>query len=264
MKKTIKTLALVLLGAALLMTSCGKDDNNVDETLTLTAGGVSFKMVLVKAGTFSMGANEGDADADGGELRHEVTLTRDYYIAQTEVTQELYMAVVGSNPSFFDADSSLPVERVSYLDALAFCESVSSLTGRTFTLPTEAQWEYAARGGHKASSTPTLYAGSDDIDEVAWYTDNSDGKSHPVASKAPNALGLYDMSGNVWEWCLDWKGGYGSGAQTDPQGPATGSHRMFRGGGWYNPARLCRVSHRDGYIPQFSNECLGFRVVMLP
>ncbi len=270
MNKTLKALAQAAMCSALLAAACGRDDNNGvppsagDETLTFAVGDVSFKMVKVQAGTFTMGANEGDPDAAASKTRHEVTLTSDFYIGQTEVTQALYKAVTGTNPSFFDSDSTQPVERVKYTDVLAFCETLSSLTGRTFTLPTEAQWEYAARGGHKAPATPTLYAGGDDIDRVAWYSGNSGGKSQPVGQKEPNALGLHDMSGNVWEWCLDWKGDYGSAAQTDPQGPATGTDRIFRGGGWYQSALFSRVSHRDGYIPQFSNECLGFRVVMLP
>lgn len=270
MNHTIKTFAMMVLGAALLLVACDRDDNNGtpategNEKLTLTAAGVNFDVVRVAAGSFTMGANPGDPDATEGELPHEVTLTQDFYIGQTEVTQELYEAVTGSNPSFFDSDGSLPVERVSYAAALAFCEQLSALTGRTFTLPTEAQWEYAARGGHRAPATPTLYAGSDDIEAVAWYNGNSGGKSHPVATKTPNALGIHDMSGNVWEWCLDRKGDYAAGAQTDPQGPASGSNRIFRGGGWYDPANRCRLSQRDGFIPEFSNENLGFRVAMIP
>lgn len=270
MNHTIKTFAMMVLGAALLLVACGKDDNNGtpategNEKLTLTAAGVNFDVVRVAAGSFTMGANPGDPDATEGELPHKVTLTQDFYIGQTEVTQELYEAVTGSNPSFFDSDGSLPVERVSYAAALDFCEQLSELTGRTFTLPTEAQWEYAARGGHRAPATPTLYAGSDDIEAVAWYNGNSGGKSQPVATKTPNALGIHDMTGNVWEWCLDRKGDYAAGAQTDPQGPASGTNRVFRGGGWYDPANRCRLSQRDGFIPEFSNENLGFRLVMLP
>lgn len=276
MKKTFKTLALLTLGVVMLMTACDRDNGTdnpsggttpmpLDKTLTFMVDGVNFKMVLVEAGTFTMGANEGDTEAYDKELpRHEVSLTQDYYIAETEVTQELYTAVMGSNPSYFTEGSNLPVERVSHNDAQLFCISLSSLTGRNFTLPTEAQWEYAARGGHKAPASTTLYAGSNDVDAVAWHDDISGKKTHPVAFKASNALGLYDMSGNVWEWCLDWYSDYGNGAETNPQGPASGSSRVSRGGSCFNVAKSCRVSHRNSDNPTHSDKNLGFRIVMLP
>ncbi|MBP3763442.1 MAG: SUMF1/EgtB/PvdO family nonheme iron enzyme [Bacteroidales bacterium] len=273
MKKCFKLMALLAMGAALAMTACGKDDDKGKDDNptgpagvvkeTFTAGGVSFDMVLVKAGTFTMGALEGDEEADGDETRHTVTLTRDYYIGATEVTQELYAAVMGSNPSGFTEGENLPVETVSHNDAVAFCGKLSEMTGKTFALPTEAQWEYAARGGHKAPATATLYAGGDDIEAVAWYGGNSDSKTHAVGTKAPNALGLYDMSGNVWEWCADWYGDYSADAVTDPAGPSTGSNRVLRGGSWFNSARICRASFRDYYYPINRSYILGFRVVLV-
>lgn len=279
MKKTLRLMALAVLTAGLAFASCQKEDNSSSnssngggtpapagaETLTLTAAGVDFTLVRVEPGTFRMGANEGDDQAyDWEKPAHEVTLTQPYYIATTEVTQELYAAVVGSNPSNFSGEAGLPVEQVSYTDAVAFCERLSELTGRTVTLPTEAQWEYAARGGHKAPATPTLYAGGDDLDAVAWWSGNSGNKTHPVASKAANALGLYDMTGNVWEWSLDWYGDYAADAVSDPQGPSTGSYRVNRGGSWYNYARHCRLSDRDISTPDGRDDDLGFRVVVLP
>lgn len=283
MKRTFKMMALVAVAAGLAFASCSKEDNNSTasnsgsdngggtpapegtETLTLTAAGVDFTLVRVEPGTFRMGANEGDDQAyDREKPAHQVTLTQPYYIATTEVTQELYAAVAGSNPSYFGGEAGLPVEQVSYTDALAFCEQLSELTGRTVTLPTEAQWEYAARGGHKAPATPTLYAGGDDPDAVAWWNGNSDSKTHPVAGKAANALGLYDMTGNVWEWCLDWFGTYTADAVSDPQGPSTGSFRVFRGGGWGSDAQGCRLSYRFSSTPDLRINALGFRVVVLP
>lgn len=279
MKKTLRLTALVAVAAGLAFASCQKEDNSSNsssnssgtpapagtETLTLTAAGVDFTLVRVEPGTFRMGANEGDDQAfDREKPAHEVTLTKPYYIATTEVTQELYAAVTGSYPSSFTGEAGLPVEMVSYADAVAFCARLSELTGRTVTLPTEAQWEYAARGGHMAPATPTLYAGGDDLDAVAWYVGNSDRKTHPVAGKAANALGLYDMTGNVWEWCLDWYGAYTAAAVSDPQGPSEGSFRVIRGGCWGDPAQNCRLSFRIDYAPVSGTSDLGFRVVVLP
>lgn len=278
MKKTLRLTALVAVAAGLAFASCQKKHNSSNggngggtpapvgaETLTLTAAGVDFTLVCVEPGTFRMGANEGDDQAiDWEKPVHQVTLTQPYYIATTEVTQELYAAVTGSNLSYFSGEAGLPVEQVSYTDALAFCEQLSTLTGRTVTLPTEAQWEYAARGGHKAPATPTLYAGGDDLGAVAWYDGNSDGKTHPVAGKAANALGLYDMTGNVWEWCLDWYVDYTADAVSDPQGPSEGSGRVNRGGSWDYGAKYCRQSSRIINSPDNRYYYMGFRVVVLP
>ena len=281
MKKTLRMMALMAMAAGLVLASCQKEDNSGTasgsnngggtpapegaETLTLTAEGVDFTLVRVEPGTFRMGANEGDDQADDREKpAHQVTLTQPYYIATTEVTQELYAAVTGGNPSNFTGEAGLPVETVSYTDAVAFCEQLSELTGRTVTLPTEAQWEYAARGGHKASATPTLYAGGDGLDAVAWWSGNSNSKTHPVAGKSANALGLYDMTGNVFEWCLDGPGTYTVDAVSDPYGPSTGSYRVFRGGDWFSNAQGCRLSRRSSGTPDTRLSLLGFRVVVLP
>lgn len=225
---------------------------------TFTVNGVQFTMVAVEGGTFTMGAtSEQGSDAWGDEKpAHEVTLS-DYYIGQTEVTQALWEAVMGSNPSFFKGDN-LPVESVSWDDCQVFIQKLNQLTGKQFRLPTEAEWEYAARGGRKSQGYK--YAGGNDIGLVAWYEDNSGNETHPVATKQANELGVYDMSGNVWEWCSDWYGDYTSSSQSDPQGPSSGFRRVFRGGGYYGSARDCRVSFRSDYTPDFRDNFLGLRL----
>ena len=230
--------------------------------LSLTVNGVSFDMVYVEGGSFDMGAtSEQGSDADSDEKPvHSVTLSG-YYIGKCEVTQELWEAVMGSNPSYFKGAQN-PVESVSWNDCQNFIKKLNSLTGRTFRLPTEAEWEYAARGGNK--SLHYKYSGSDNIDEVAWYNNNSGRSTHAVGTKSPNELGIYDMSGNVWEWCSDWYGGYSAGAQTNPQGPSSGSYRVLRGGSWINYAGNCRVSIRSYDDPGNSNINFGLRLVLVP
>ena len=231
------------------------------ENLTLTVGGVSFKMVRVEGGTFTMGCTpeQGDDCWSGESPAHSVTLDG-YYIGETEVTQALWTAVMGSNPSYHKGNN-LPVEKVSWVDAQDFIKRLSQLTGCTFSLPTEAEWEYAARGGSK--SLGYKYAGSDHIDAVAWYGGNSGSSTHPLAQKAANELGMYDMSGNVWEWCSDWYGGYSSGTQRNPTGPGSGSGRVLRGGSWFNYAGYCRVSYRYRSNPA-DRGYFGFRLVFRP
>ncbi len=233
----------------------------LEDVQTFTVGGVSFKMVEVEGGTFTMGAtSEQGSDArDGEKPAHQVTLSS-YSIGQTEVTQELWQAVMGSNPSSFTGDLQRPVERVSWNDCQTFISKLNQLTGKNFRLPTEAEWEYAARGGNRSQGYK--YAGSNNIGDVAWYTSNSASTTHAVATKAPNELGLYDMSGNVREWCQDWNGSYSSAAQTDPAGPATGSSRVNRGGIWYSNARDCRVSHRGSTSPSNASIYLGLRLAL--
>jgi len=230
-------------------------------TTTYTVGGVSFKMVAVQGGTFTMGATaEQGSDAyDSENPAHQVTLSS-YSIGQTEVTQELWQAVMGSNPSRFTGNLQRPVEGVSWNDCQTFISKLNQLTGKNFRLPTEAEWEYAARGGNQSQGYK--YAGSNNIDDVAWYTSNSASTTHPVATKAPNELGLYDMSGNVWEWCQDRYGSYSSNTQTNPTGPTSGSDRVGRGGSWYGSARACRVSSRTDYLPSFPSSLLGLRLAL--
>ena len=235
-------------------------DNN-SEIETFTVHGVAFKMVRVVGGTFQMGAtSEQGSDADSDETPvHSVTLS-DYYIGQTEVTQELWEAVMGSNPSYFKGDNQRPVENVSWNDCQEFIEKLNRLTGKNFRLPTEAEWEYAARGGNK--SRGYKYSGSNNPDAVAWYDDNSGSKTHPVATKQSNELGLYDMSGNVYEWCQDWYGGYKSNSQTNPTGASKCSHCVLRGGSWNYLAWSVRVSYRYNYTPDYRCYNNGLRLAL--
>lgn len=227
----------------------------VEGSQTFTVNGVKFTMVPVEGGTFTMGVTS-EQGGYAGDKAHQVTLS-DYYIGQTEVTQALWKAVMGSNPSFFKGDN-LPVECVSWNDCQVFIQNLNQLTGKQFRLPTEAEWEYAARGGRK--SRGYKYAGGNDIDSVAWYTGNSGNETHTVATKQANELGVYDMSGNVEEWCSDWYGDYQSSSQSDPQGPSSGSNRVSRGGGCFNIARICRVSFRGICAPGGRYCDLGLRL----
>ena len=231
------------------------------ENKTFTVNGVSFDMIAVKGGTFTMGCTSEQSDCWGDEKpTHNVTLS-DYYIGKFEVTQELWQAVMGSNPSDFKGNN-LPVEQVSWNDVQEFITKLNQKTGANFRLPTEAEWEYAARGGNKSNSYK--YSGSNTIGNVAWYWDNSNSETHQVGTKSPNELGIYDMSGNVWEWCQDWYGDYSSGSQTNPIGSSSGSFRVLRGGSWNNRARLCRVSLRNYYFPDRGSYYFGFRLVLVP
>ena len=235
-----------------------------DKTITLP-GNVRMELVKVEAGTFTMSANDGENVSD--EVAHRATLTKDFYIGRTEVTQAQWKAVMGSNPSSFKGDD-LPVEEVSWNDAMSFCEKLNAMgtapSGWRFTLPTETQWEYAARGGNKSKGYK--YSGSRTLDEVAWYYENSGSKTHPVAQKKANELGLYDMSGNVYEWCLDdWNGDSSKQRAEFTRGnDQGGSERVRRGGGWYFSARFCRSAYRVSLDPGLRNYGLGFRVALVP
>ena len=211
-------------------------------------------MVYVSGGTFIMG---GDESSDQTPT-HSVTLSS-YYICKYEVTQALWRAVMGSNPSKFKGDN-LPVEQVSWNDCQTFINRLNNYTGRNFRLPTEAEWEFAARGGNY--SRHYKYSGSNYISDVAWYCDNSGNRTHPVGTKQANELGLYDMSGNVWEWCSDRYGSYSSYSQSNPTGATSGFGRVERGGNWCGLARYCCSSHRSYYAPGNSFDDLGLRLVL--
>ena len=229
---------------------------------TFTVNGVSFELLYVKGGTFTMGCTpeqNGDCNNDEKPI-HKLTLD-DYYIGKFEVTQDLWMAVMGKNPSNKKGDD-LPVENVSWNDVQDFIRQLNQLTGENFSLPTEAQWEYAARGGCKSKGYK--YSGGNILGNVAWYADNSGSTPHPVGTRDPNELGLYDMSGNVWEWCYDWYGGYSSESQTNPTGPTAGSIRVLRGGSWSYFAGLSRVSYRLYGQPGSRFSGRGFRLVLVP
>ena len=247
-------------------------DENVKEnvpkpfnTFTETVNGVRFKMIAVEGGSFEMGAisNHHDESNDDEVPLHQVTLSN-YYIGEVEVTQELWKAVMGNNPSHYK-NAKNPVEQVSWTQCQEFVKKLNKLTNKQYSLPTEAQWEYAARGGQLSKNY--MYSGSDNLNDVAWYGAYEDEsikqETHNVALKQPNELGLYDMSGNVHEWCLDWYGDYPNSSQVNPKGPSGGEHRVMRGGNWYRKPVHCRVSSRNHSKPSYTNRCLGFRLVLI-
>ena len=227
-----------------------------------TANFDGFEMVFVKGGTFTMGATaeQGSYAYDDEKPAHSVTVS-DFYIGKYEVTQAQWEAVMGKNLSRFKGNIR-PVENVSWNDIQEFIEKLNAKTGKKYRLPTEAEWEYAARGGNQSKGYK--YSGSNNIDEVAWYTNNSGTQTHPVGQKQPNELGLYDMSGNVFEWCSDWYGSYSSGSQTNPTGPANGSRRVVRGGCCCDIARSCRVSNHYKDYPSYRSSYVGFRLACQP
>ena len=247
----------------------GGDEPAGAATRTFTANGVSFTMVLVEKGTFTMGATPEQEDPyDDEKPAHQVTLTSDYYMGETEVTQALWQAVTGSSPttdgdqwsSSYGLGASYPAYNISWNDVQSFLTKLNSLTGQQFRMPTEAEWEYAARGGKKSQGYQ--YSGGNTIGDVAWYNGNSGSKTHEVKTKQANELGLYDMSGNVWEWCADWYSDYTSAAVTDPTGPTSGSNRVRRGGRWVSGAGNCRVAYRDYFSPSYRSIYLGFRLAL--
>ncbi len=252
---------------------------------TFTVNGVSFTMIHVQGGTFTMGATseQGSDASDDEKPAHQVTVSS-FSIGQTEVTQELWQAVMDYNPSRFngtgnpkygseigeDTGTNLkrPVEYVSWDDCQLFMRKLNQLTGKNFRLPTEAEWEYAARGGSKSRGYE--YSGGDTLDNVAWYCDNIPSLgTQSVASKSPNELGLYDMSGNVWEWCSDWcsdryfNENYDSSLSSNSRGPTTGSHPIYRGGSWLYYAYCCSVSYRNckGLYKERDDD-IGFRLAL--
>ena len=241
-----------------------QDKVNVDVNLTsdqkTEIDGLLSNMVKVEGGTFVMGAtSEQGSDADDSEKpTHSVTLSS-FYLCKYEVTQALWQAVMGNNPSSFKGNN-LPVENVSWNDCQTFISRLNSLTGRKFRLPTEAEWEYAARGGNR--SRGYKYSGSNKLSDVAWFDDNSGSEMHPVGSKSTNELGLYDMSGNVYEWCSDWYGTYSLSSQTNPIGPSDGFGRVYRGGGWCGEAMFCRSSFRFYFTPDSRIFGLGLRLAL--
>ena len=263
-----------------LIVSCSKDDSNPVEPEKKP----TISIVLIPAGTFQMG-NTGAYSGSPLELPvHTVTISKAFYMSKYEVTQSQYQAVMGTNPSNFK-DENLPVERVTWYDAVSFCNALSQLEGLTpcytingtnvtcnwdangYRLPTEAEWEYAC----KAGTSTDFYSGSltnenctpidANLDNIAWYCGNANNTAHPVGQKQPNAFGLFDMSGNVWEWCWDWYSSYSSTAVTDPIGAYTGSYRVFRGGSCGYTPYSCRSANRGNYPPSFNDHYMGFRVV---
>jgi uncharacterized repeat protein (TIGR02543 family) len=224
--------------------------NEDGETRTISG----IECVLVKTGTFMMGSPTTESGRWDDETQHQVTIMRDYWVSKYPVTQGQYKAAMGTNPAsgYYGVGDNYPVYYVNWNDAVAFCNAVG---GR---LMTEAEWEFAARGGNKSNGY--VYSGSNNLDEVAWYISNSSSGTKPVGQKAPNELGIYDMSGNVWEWCSDWYGDYSSSSQVDPTGPGSGSRRVFRGGSCGDLSLYCRVAFRYYSSPSNSGGNLGLRV----
>ena len=296
MKKLIYMgMGLALCLFAAVWTGCDKDKEKLNESTSAengeenyveTAFGMELQMVYVEGGTFMMGATpeQGDDAEDAEKPVHSVTLDS-YYIGKYEVTQAQWKAVMGTTLEqqkdkgieysdyepevwpFLGVGDTYPMYSVSWEEAQTFCVELSEMTGRKYRLPTEAEWEYAARGGQNAKGTK--YAGNDSLSEVAWYDENSciseysDWGTHPVGGKCPNSLVLYDMSGNVWEWCSDWYGSdyYSESPVVNPQGPSFGTNRMARGGCWEAGEDDCRVSSRTPIFPNFCNYRVGFRIV---
>jgi formylglycine-generating enzyme required for sulfatase activity len=217
-----------------------------------------LKFVKVEGGTFLMGDNSITYFGQKEAAEHEVEIST-FYIQTTELTQELWEVTMGSNPSEDKSRMDNPVSNVSWNDCQEFIKKLNLITGKKYRLPTEAEWEYAARGGKLSKGYK--YAGSDNLDEVAWYSENSNKKIHPVAKKKPNELGLYDMSGNVWEWCQDWYSGYIVEIMTNPRGPDNGETKIIRGGSWNFVPAICRLARRHYGEPSQRGNRGGFRLV---
>ena len=271
---------MLALSIMMFIISCSDDSNSVQADKT-----VKGNLVLIPAGPFSLG-NTGSYEGEYDEKPPvTIIISKPFYISKYEITQQQYKAVMGNNPSEFKGDD-LPVEQVSWYDALNFCNALSQSEGLTpcytingtkvtcdfdangYRLPTEAEWEYSAKAGTKTDfySGKLTYSGNSPIDpsldKIAWYSANSSNATHPVGQKAPNAFGLYDMSGNVWEWCWDRYAEYPSKETKDYQGPEIGTYRVYRGGGWRNLAWYCRSTNRDRNYLDDKNNSLGFRVVL--
>ncbi len=252
----MKRTSIIPLLLVLWLPAIGQDAGMLAPVLQQLAD----NMIRVDGGTFTMGAAANqlrDAESDE-KATHEVTLDT-FYICKYEVTQDLWTYVMGSNPSHFKG-TRLPVEDVTWGDCQRFIEKLNALTGQCYRLPTEAEWEFAARGGNQSKGYK--YAGSDVVDEVAWYSANSGNSTHVVGQKKPNELGLYDMSGNVYEWCQDWKAPYTRNPETNPKGAQEGTIRVNRGGRWCGSARACRTSDRSMSNPDYHFYHLGLRLAL--
>ena len=260
--------------ATICATAADESGVTAEKGVTVTSPFPEPGMVFVEGGTFTMGAPDSDTEAfDDERPTHQVTLSS-FYIGKYEVTQKEWTAVMGDNPSWLKGDN-LPVERVSWNDIVGttgnseeingiryyedgFIYKLNAATGKRYRLPTEAEWEYAARGGNQSKGY--LYSGSNNVNDVAWYLDNSDSRTREVGTKAPNELGIYDMSGNVWEWCSDLWGYYTDSPKTNPTGPVTGFGRVYRGGSWGYYAGDVRVSCRYYFMPSSRDITFGFRL----
>ena len=235
-------------GSGRMASEADRSGRRAGETMTITLpGGAAMEMVWCPPGSFLMGSPESEEGRFEREWQHQVTLTKGFWMAKYPVTQAQWKSVMGDNPSEFLGDNR-PVEQVSWDDCQAFCKKAG------LWLPTEAEWEYACRAGSTGA-----YAGTGRLEDMGWFRENSGGQTHPVGEKRPNAWGLYDMHGNVVEWCEDCYGEYPNGAFTDPKGASSGAYRVCRGGSWYNAAQHCRSAYRDSDRPSGAYNVLGFR-----
>ncbi len=271
MKSIAKCRYLLLLVAALMMFSKGQAEEQSCAAPRAMTNSVGMKFVWIQPGAFVMGSPADEPRRNDDEVQHEVTLTNGFYMAVTEVTQREWRRVMGTNPSHFqDCGDDCPVEFVSWIDCEGFIQRLNRVEGcDKYRLPTEAEWEYACRASSKGafangSITETGCGHDPSLDAIGWYCGNSGKKPHPVGKKEPNALGLYDMHGNMWEWCQDWYGAYPSVHLTDPTGPPSGTSRVLRGGGWHEDAADCRSAVRVGRPPEGRAGTIGFRVVRAP
>ena len=236
------------------------ENNNTSDDNTWTDPVTGMVFIWVEGGSFQMGSDDLDADADELPV-HEVCVDG-FWLGKYQVTQEQWQAVMGNNPSIFQGDWH-PVEKVSWNDCQTFIQNMNNQGYGEFRLPTEAEWEFAARGG--INSQGYTYSGSNELDSVAWFFTNSYARTHHVGEKNPNELGLFDMSGNVWEWCQDWYSNtfYSQSCEDDPQGPDAGSLRVIRGGSWVDPSSVPRVANRLMLKPESSLFDIGFRLVRI-
>ncbi|MDH6309697.1 formylglycine-generating enzyme required for sulfatase activity [Dysgonomonas sp. PFB1-18] len=254
-------LSIILCTGLLLAQSNGKPKSTTNIDLKSPPSDTSIpniEMVHVQGGSFTMGCTcEQNSDCNDNEKpAHQVTLS-DYYIGKYEITQNQWDMVMGSNPSHRKGDN-LPVENINWDDIQEFISKINALTGRNYRLPTEAEWEFAARGGN--NSRGYKYSGCNNLDSVAWHNGNSSNQSHPVGSKSPNELGIYDMSGNILEWCSDWYESYSNHTQINPSGPSSGIVHILRGGSWMQEAQICCVSRRLYTFPSNSHIFIGLRL----
>ncbi|MCX8474027.1 MAG: SUMF1/EgtB/PvdO family nonheme iron enzyme [Sediminibacterium sp.] len=243
-----------------LVTNAEQEFEKLKVTSKKTIQDINANLVYVEGGTFKMGSDSKASDSDEKPV-HKVTLNS-FNIMKYEVTQSQWAAIMVSNPSYFKSCEDCPVEQVSFEDCMGFINKLNQLSGKKYRLPTEAEWEYAARGGMNVSHKS--YSGSNNIGKVAWYEKNCDKKTHPVGTKQANELGIFDMTGNVWEWCNDWYDAYSSGSQNNPMGNSSGGIRVSRGGSWHTGEHYSRVSSRSDRNPSNRTYVLGFRLVLVP
>jgi sulfatase modifying factor 1 len=244
---------------------CETPNPTTERKLIPGSSNYTTEMVYVEGGTFTMGCSTNPSYycSIDEEPTHAVSVSS-FSIGKYEVTQAQWRAVMGDNPSHFSGCDRCPVEQVSWDDVQKFISKLNKITGKKYRLPTEAEWEYAARGGNRSKGYQ--YSGSNNVDSVAWYKKNSEGKTHPVGSKSPNELGIYDMSGNVWEWCSDWFDAkyYSISRSRNPKGASKGTHKVLRGSGWIYFEGSCGVTQRNSCSPSLSFNNFGFRLVLVP